>query len=133
MRMPRGTMAPAPTRLSRPTLHSSTVAPMPMRQPSAIQAPWTTALWPTVTPRPMRVGRPWSLCTAVRSWMLVSAPTRMASTSPRREHRGQTEARAPRDTRPMTSAESCTKALGWTRGACRPKVRSISLIDCSKT
>ena len=57
--------------------------PMPIRVPSPIVQPWTTALWPTDTFRPITTGAPGSTWTETLSWRLLPSPSVMVSPSAR--------------------------------------------------
>ncbi len=60
-----------------------TVAFIPIRQSSSTVQPWTTAAWPTLTPAPIRVGKPKSVCTTTLSCRLLPTPRSMLSMSAR--------------------------------------------------
>ncbi len=111
--MPSGTRAWAPTMLPTPmTAPFKTVAPMPMRHSSSTVQPCTVARCPTVTRAPILQGMPGSACTTAPSCTLVSSPTEIASVSPRMTAVGQTDARAPSATLPMTTAASWMNTSG---------------------
>ena len=75
---------------------------MPMRVLSPTAHPWTMAPWPMVQPFPTTV----SSWRTAQSWMLVSSPTEMAPSSPRRTALYQMLTPRPRVTSPVTEAPS---------------------------
>ena len=82
--LPSVTSALAPTRQPRPmTAPLRMVAPMPTRQPSPTVQPCRIALCPIVQSAPIESGEPSSECSTAPSWMLVRAPMRIISLSPR--------------------------------------------------
>ena len=82
---------------------------MPMRQSSSTVQPCRMTPCPTVTRAPTVVWeKPPVMCTIEPSWMLLSSPTTMRPSSPRRVAQGQMLARAPSVTCPMTTAAGCT-------------------------
>src|SRR4051812_33109396 len=108
---PSGTTAPAATIEPSPIFAPfRIVAPMPTRQLFPISHPCTTALWPTTQPSPTIAGYPGSACKTHPSWMLVLAPMRMGSVSPRSTAPYHTLDSPPRCTSPMTKAPGATQA-----------------------
>ncbi len=90
---------------------------MPMRHSSSMTHPCRMQRWPTPTLGPIRTGHPLSVWMTVRSWMLLCAPTRIGSMSPRRTQPYQTLDSRSKVTRPTTLAPGAMKASGCTWGA----------------
>src|SRR5438105_3045598 len=130
---------PMTSELSGNSLFSVTTLPAPMMQFLPIFAPFSTTAWmpisapsPTVQPcnmawcptdtlAPITSGTPKSACSTERSWMLLLAPMRIASQSPRTTQPGHTLAFSPSSTLPITSALSATQAPGPSFGATPPR------------
>ena len=89
---------------------------MPIKQWSSTAQPCSTARCPTVTQSPTTVGDPSMVWTIEPSWMLLFAPTRIGSMSPRSTEANQTLEFSPISTSPMTSALCATKADAAMRG-----------------
>ncbi|ADI11935.1 hypothetical protein SBI_08817 [Streptomyces bingchenggensis BCW-1] len=119
--IPCGTSACAATREPAPTRAPlSTVAPMPTSTSSSMTQPCSTALWPTETRSPTVAGKPGSACIVQLSWILLPAPTLIASASPRSTAWYQTLAPAPSVTSPITTDVGAANASGSTFGSLPP-------------
>src|SRR6516164_2541173 len=82
-------------------------------------------------PRSMPSGE-WLTCMTVPSWMLLSAPMRMALVSPRSTQPYQMLARGPISTSPMMTALGAMKASGAMRGCLPSKgmIRGCMAVPC---
>ncbi len=119
---PSGTRAPAATIEPSPIFAPlRTVALIPIKQPSPISHPCTTARWPTTQPSPTTAGYPGSACSTQPSWTFVRAPIRIGSVSPRNTAPYQTLDCSPKYTAPMTKAPGATKEDSATSGLLSPK------------
>ncbi len=85
--------------------------PMPIRLLSPMVQPCSITRWPTVTPWPMCIGTPSSVCSTLPSWMLLFSPMWIGSLSPRRVAFHQIDAPADRCTSPITVALGAIQAV----------------------
>ena len=125
--LPSVTRAPAPTSEFLPILAPlSTIAPMPIRLPSPMVQPCSSARWPIVQPRPMVNGKPGSVCMIVCSWTLLSSPISIRSLSPRMTTPNHTETLRPIPTFPMIVASGAIQLLARSAKCRRLPVNRIN-------